>query len=277
MPKIFHSLQTKLTLSFVLLIVVISGMVFFYTFRATKKALKDQLRNELMSTAAAVSAVIDGNAHARLAPGDEGRPEFRKILEQLRAVQGNNPDIKYIYTMRRTQQGPEFVVDADYGTGEDTVKIGQLYQEGLQFPQLLEGFDKTSADYEMTTDQWGVVLSGYSPIRDSLGHPVGLVGIDMDSKDVVARLRVIQNSIYYLIGIAIILAGIIIMMFSQTIIRDIKKLNQTANQISMGTMNIKLDVKRNDEIGELADSFSRMEASLKIMMGQDENHNERVN
>ncbi|MBI5806501.1 HAMP domain-containing protein [candidate division TA06 bacterium] len=274
MSKIFHSLQTKLTLSFVLLIVVISGMVFFYTFRATKKALKDQLRNELMSTAAAVSAVIDGNVHAGLKPGDENTPEFRKILEQLRAVQGNNPGIKYIYTMRRTQQGPEFVVDADYGTGEDTVRIGQFYEEGLQFPQLLEGFEKTSADYEMTTDQWGVVLSGYSPIRDSLGNPAGLVGIDMDSKDVVARLKVIQNSIYYLIGIAIILAGVIVLLFSQTIIRDINKLNQTANQISMGNMNINLDVKRKDEIGDLAESFSRMEASLKIMMNQDENPNE---
>ena len=190
-----HSLQTKLTLSFVFLIVVISGLVFFYTFNATKKALKSQLRNELMSTAAAVSAVINGDAHARLAPGDEQKPEFQQIISQLRRVQQNNPNIKYIYTMRKTGQGPEFVVDADYGKDQDTVKIGQFYGEGLQFPQLLEGFEKTSADYEMTTDQWGVVLSGYSPIRDSLGNPVGLVGVDMDSKDVVDRLLFIQNTI----------------------------------------------------------------------------------
>jgi adenylate cyclase len=54
-------------------------------------------------------------------------------------------------------------------------------------------------------------------------------------------------------------------------IRDIRKLNDTAEKISMGDTGVMVDVKRNDEIGELADSFSRMVASLKIMMADDDN------
>ena len=38
-------------------------------------------------------------------------------------------------------------------------------------------------------------------------------------------------------------------------IRDIKKLNKTANEISTGNTNITIDVKRKDEIGDLAESF----------------------
>jgi methyl-accepting chemotaxis protein len=274
MVKFINSLQTKLTLSFVLLIVVISGLAFFYTFDATKKALKEQMRCELRSTASAIATQIDGDVHASLKPGEEQKPEFLKIQKQLIRARDNNPHIKYVYTMRRTEQGADFVVDADYGQDEDAATIGQPYEEIDQAPELLAGFEKNSADYEFTTDQWGVVLSGYAPIRDSLGNPVGLVGVDMDSKDVIMRQQFIQNTIYYIIGIAILLAAAMVMVFSGTIIRDIKKLNLTASQISQGNMNVNLDVKRNDEIGELAESFSRMQASLKIMMSEHEDHKE---
>ena len=58
----------------------------------------------------------------------------------------------------------------------------------------------------------------------------------------------------------------IIIIFSLTIIRDIKKLNRVAAEISTGNTKVTVDVRRKDEIGELADSFDRMVASLKIMI-----------
>jgi HAMP domain-containing protein len=70
-------------------------------------------------------------------------------------------------------------------------------------------------------------------------------------------------------GFAILIAGVIIGLFSLTIIRDIKKLNKVAEKISMGDTDVSVDVHRKDEIGELATSFGRMVASLKIMMAVD--------
>jgi adenylate cyclase len=61
------------------------------------------------------------------------------------------------------------------------------------------------------------------------------------------------------------------LLFSLTLIRDIKKMNAAAEKISTGDMTASIDIKRKDEVGELADSFSRMIASLKIeMMMRDE-------
>ena len=53
-------------------------------------------------------------------------------------------------------------------------------------------------------------------------------------------------------------------------IRDIRSLNDSAARISCGDMDVFVTVERKDEIGELADSFSRMVASLKIMMMNDD-------
>ncbi len=273
MPKVVHSLRTKLTLSFLFLIVIISALVLLVTNNATRKALKEQMGCELRSTASAVASNIDGDSHAGLKPGDEDKPEYLAILKYLQTVRTNNPQIKYIYTMRRGDKGVEFVTDADYGITEDAALIGLAYEEGSAIKELLDGFERNSADKEFTTDEWGVVLSGYAPVRDSLGRSVGLVGVDMDSGDVIARQKFIQGTIYFIVGIAIVMAGIMIYIFSKTIIRDINKLNGSANMISMGRMDALVDIERQDEIGELADSFSRMQASLKIMMTEHKANN----
>ncbi len=258
-----HSIQTKLTVSFIVLILVISGLTFTFTYGETKSTLKETTQDELKALAAIIATQIDGDAMAALRPGDEETPEFIAIRDQLDAMRSSNPEILYLYTMRQVGDTVEFVVDADYGI-DDGAAIGDLYDEAV--PSLLRGFTGPSADTEFTTDQWGTVLSGYAPITDSGGAVVGLVGVDMDSSRVIARQDFIGNTIFVIIGISILIAGGIIALFSRTIIRDIKKLNGAANAISMGNTDARVDVERKDEIGELADSFGRMVASLKIMM-----------
>lgn len=259
--RFIHSLKTKLTLSFIVLILLISGLAFFYTFNETKKALKEQMRTELMSVASAIAVNIDANLHSGIKPGDEGTPAYKTIAQELLRVQNANDQITYIYTMRRTEDGAVFVVDPD---PEEPCAIGEAYDEVND--EMLAGFERPSADHEFVTDKWGTYLSGYAPIKDSLGNSIGLVGVDMTSKDVIARQKFIGNTIYLIIGISVLFAGLIILLFSGTIIKDVNRLNRIAEKISMGDMDVKMDVKRRDEVGDLAESFGRMVASLKIMM-----------
>ncbi|EJG06040.1 histidine kinase HAMP region domain protein [Methanofollis liminatans DSM 4140] len=268
MVKVLHSLSTKLIASFVVLILITSGLTFFYTYGETKNALKESTQSELMAVAGAVAVQVDGDAFASLKPGDESTQAFIRIRDDFKSVQQTNPDVLYVYSMRKSGNEIVFVVDADYGYDEDVAGIGEIY-EGVT-ENMLDGFEGLSADDEFTTDQWGTVLSGYAPIRNSAGEVVGIVGIDMDSSDVIERQNFIGNTIYLIIGIASLVAAFIIGIFSLTIIRDIRKLNATARAISMGDLSVTVDVRRKDEIGELADSFSRMVASLKIFMDTDE-------
>jgi HAMP domain-containing protein len=269
MKKILYSLQTKLIASFLVLIVVIAGGTFFYTYSETKNALKETMRDELKAVASVVATQIDGDSLIALKNGSETKDSFRKIHDQLLAVRASHSDIKFVYTMKKVANKVYFVVDADFGNKEDAAKIGEEYPKIN--PRMMEGFDKPSADDEFTTDQWGSVLTGYAPVFDSKGNKVALVGIDMESSRIVEKQNFIGNTIYLIIGLAIILAAIFIGFFSLTIIRDIKKLNYTATEISKGNTNVSLDLKRKDEIGELAESFGRMVASLKFMMMDQDN------
>ena len=192
--------KTPRTISVILivLILVITTVTVYSISLQTKTALKGSVQENLISVAGIAASEINGDAFARLQTGDENAVDFSRIRDQLRRIKEANPDIRYIYTMRKNGDAVEFVVDGDYGYSKDAAEIGETYPQAE--PELLSGFLGPSADSEFTTDQWGTVLSGYSPIRDSTGAVVGIVGVDMNSSLVMAKLDSI-NMILYLIGI----------------------------------------------------------------------------
>jgi Signal transduction histidine kinase involved in nitrogen fixation and metabolism regulation len=260
--KLLNSLITKLTVSFIILILIVSCLTFFYTYSETKDALKDRMQNELKAVASVAATQINGTSVAALQTGDEGSAAFLAINQQLNAMRDSNPDILYIYLMRQNGDNVEFVVDADYGMNENGASIGQVYEDPND--ELLAGFAEPNVDEEFTTDEWGTVLSGYAPVKDTNGNVVGLLGVDMDSAKVMAQQEFIGNTIYLIIGIGILIAALMIGYFVMNIIRDINKLNRSAEKISKGDLDVVVDVRRKDEVGELADSFSRMVASIKF-------------
>jgi HAMP domain-containing protein len=257
-----------LTVSFILLILAVTSLTFLFTFRETQKALKEVTQTELMALASVIAGEFSGaeaDSMSVFQPGDETALSFIAIRDKLKSIKQSHSDIKYLYTMKKTGDRLTFMVDADYGNTEDPgAKVGEKYTE--ENPELLKGFEKASVDREFTTDKWGTLLSGYAPLRDSKGSVIGIVGVDMASNMVMQKQAFIGKTIYIIMAFGILLAGLFILIFSKTIIKDVHKLNRVANDISMGKMDVDMDVTRKDEIGELAESFGRMVASLKIMM-----------
>ncbi|HOS67360.1 MAG TPA: hypothetical protein PLI54_05435 [Methanoculleus sp.] len=136
----------------------------------------------LKALAVEVAGDIDGTAMAALRPGDENTPAFTAIRDDLNAFRDATPGVVYVYTMRKTGNATEYVVDADYGNG-DAPAIGYTYVPTEEDAAFLAGFEGPSAEPGFYVDDWGnetaTVLTGYAPIRDAVGTIVGLVGVDM--------------------------------------------------------------------------------------------------
>jgi len=88
----------------------------------------------------------------------------------------------------------------------------------------------------------------------------------------VAKLRNIILSTSLLLTILAVIPGILI---SNYISRPLSKLEAAMDKIGKGDMGIKVDIKRNDEIGQLADTFNQMvehrkqaEEALRISEGK---------
>ena len=62
-----------------------------------------------------------------------------------------------------------------------------------------------------------------------------------------------------------VLAGVLGTWFAETITRPVVQLRDLADRVSKGDLNdVEVDIKRNDEIGQLAAAFRRMVASLRF-------------
>jgi nitrogen fixation/metabolism regulation signal transduction histidine kinase len=76
-------------------------------------------------------------------------------------------------------------------------------------------------------------------------------------------------SIFLIVMVLSLLAVFVLTYgFSRTIIRPITHLTQVANRISMGDLDTTIEITSRDEVGLLAESFSRMQESLRAAIGR---------
>lgn len=77
-----------------------------------------------------------------------------------------------------------------------------------------------------------------------------------------ARLEVFKNFLFSM-GVAIVIAALLIYIFSLRLSRPLKQIKNAAARISNGEFEKRLDIKSRDEIGELAKTFNQMAVALQ--------------
>ena len=260
-------MNTKLVASFVLMMIIVSSLSFFYTYGEARNQLNQSARDKLMDVTGAMSTQISGDALMSLSPGDESTAAYLAIVAQMRDMRSNSADIINIYAMKLAGDNVSFIVD---DAEDGAAAIGQEYSHP-ELAQIKEALTTPSASETFYSDEFGTYMSGYAPIKDANGTTVAILGVDVTAVATLQQIDNVRNSTAIIIVLSVVIGTVIILLFSLTLIRDIKKMNAAAEKISTGDMTASIDIKRKDEVGELADSFGRMIASLKIeMMMRDE-------
>lgn len=200
---------------------LVTGVAFYA--RSTS-IMEQQLKDKLQSTAGAAAMQFLGEDIDAVPDGATlGSSEaLRKLTGRLRVLRDTVTNIRFTYIMRRTDDPliHEFVADADMGrsleeldgNGNGTLDsdevppdVGEPYEWG-EFPVLgEEAFLRPSVDEEIGEDQWGLLISGYAPIRRRDGSVAGILGIDMDAKDYIELSR----SIFSPMVLLLVLVGVL--------------------------------------------------------------------
>ncbi|MCU0629802.1 MAG: PAS domain S-box protein [Methanoregulaceae archaeon] len=198
-------LPRTISIILIILILVITSLAVYTISLETQKALKGAVQDKLITVATITSSQIDADEFAQIREGEENTPRFIRIRDQLQQSIKSSSNIRYIYTLRKTGDRIIFVVDGDYGYDQKAARIGTVYLE--PDPEMIQGFSSPTATTDFTRDNWGVVLSGYAPIRDDKGRVVGIVGVDMDSSVAIALINQ-ANLVIFIIGIIAMLAAL---------------------------------------------------------------------
>ena len=69
-------------------------------------------------------------------------------------------------------------------------------------------------------------------------------------------------------GLVILLVAAIAWFSARAIVTPIMKLTDAAERMSLGDLNVKIDIKSKDEIGLLAQAIGRMQTSLRLAMSR---------
>jgi methyl-accepting chemotaxis protein len=267
MADMLHSIMTKLTVGFVILVILITGLTFLFTVTASTEKIQESTKQELLALASITAADLNGDEIAKLKPGMESEVLYLMNAEQLAGMSQADHEIVKIFTVRKSNDGMEYVIDSGYNIGKRDVKIGNPVTNPSY--AMIEAYSGPQVEHTFVNRPWGTVLSGYAPIKNAKGDVIGIVGVDMDASVVQDRMNFVGQTLYIILFLGIFCAGLIIAIFSRTMIRDIHMLIESANRISRGDTNVAISIQRSDEIGELASSFKRMITSVKILMHQD--------
>ena len=224
--------------------------------------MKESIQSELKEVMAAVQSQVSPEIVSdllSLKEGDEGSPEYIELVDYFVKIRENSEDIPNYYVMKKDGETIKFIFDDNYP--DDYAAIDEIYQDPDS--ALVNNWGELSVSEEFYIDKWGTFLSSYAPLKNENGQVVAMLGMDMNADKIIAKQNFIGNIVYIIIGSSIFLAIIFILFFSRTFIKDIKLLNENAKKISAGDMDIVINIRRKDEIGELASNFNIMADSIK--------------
>jgi HAMP domain-containing protein len=73
-----------------------------------------------------------------------------------------------------------------------------------------------------------------------------------------------RNTVFMIVGGALLLVGVVVILYGQRLTSKIKSLTNVAEKISVGDMDAEIVIKSRDEIGNLAEAINRMQASIRL-------------
>ena len=191
-----------------LLLWTLVAILFFFLYQVARRVVINEIRYHARGVAIATAAGIDvaGLEQVRT-PADVSGPAYREVQEFLSGIARFNPDVRYLYTMRRSHRpgaGPsdyEYLVDqaAQDLDGDGAIDRTEASEapgtpyDASPFPEMLKAWQFPSADWDTSPDPpYPDLMTGYAPIRDAHGKTVAIVGVDVTALTIQQKLRVLQ-------------------------------------------------------------------------------------
>jgi len=113
--------------------------------------------------------------------------------------------------------------------------------------------------------EYQVYYRSVDPVGQYAGMGLSVASVISDS-ELHEEAKSMRNTIIIIALIAILVAVVLCYWVASRITKPIKDLQVAADKISKGEMDVAINVKSKDEVGDLAESFNRMVQAVKYLM-----------
>ena len=268
----FRSSLTIKVVAFVAVLILAASLISIYViYSLSINDLKSETEDTLKIIAANAVNGLDTDKLATIrTQADEGTATYLELQKKLQAVkEASMGKVRYVYTIAKSGAGYVYILDAE--PIEDTANHSTVGSEFplADFPEAANGFLRPTAEKTILYDKefkiWS--QSGYAPIKDSNGNVIGVLGVDMDVSVVMQREGQLNVRVAEALAIALLLALLSGVLFSRYVTRPIRTLTEGTRRVAKGDLGATVDMKRKDELGELAGAFNSMTKDIERSHG----------
>ncbi len=252
--KTFSALReffvSKKGIASVVAFAVLSGLITVGLYMRTSSMNLQRMKDRVEAIATTASFQFDARDLDKLrVESDWKRPEWAKVVNQLREIRQSNENILYTYIVRKRADDPskgEFVADShslnpyanvdddptndvNVGVDNDNV-IDPQGEELLQWPgqkydsmpkEAFEAYSEPKTTSSFYEDQWGRVLSGYAPIKNDLGQTIAVMAVDMEYVHLGEFNAQTFRPIFYFVGFLFLFLLIRLFAFNKSVREEI--------------------------------------------------------
>ena len=262
------SINLGITSALTLLILLTTTTLCLVILWNLREILRDDLQKQLDNTLRVAALLVDGRHLPELTdPSQETGETYLVTKHSLQAIQKQIPEVHFIYTMRRNDDGDAiFVVDAETDPAAMS-HIGDVYAD--MTPVMRQALQATAPgqtfiEREPSPDQWGTWLSGFITLGDGQGGSAGLLGMDI-SAGTIASYELRAVSIMVSISVAVSLVVLVLGLFlSRRITTPLKALESDMDRITQFKIDDNTVVSSVfTEIRRMSDAVNDMKGSLR--------------
>jgi len=228
-----------------------------------------QLQNEVMAIAASAASEIDVDLVQELkVKEDEQKPAYEQLRQSLRKIRNANRNstiyIKFIYVIYPSPIDPKkFIFAVDAEENEKDVSHTGDENPGPTLDRLYNHLNEPYSYNKLVRDQWGVWLTGYSPIYNSQGKYVATIGVDISAAFVHGALNklILSGGIAFAISLLLTIIGANYLARKST--SSLNALSEGAKEIGKGNYTHQIQLNTNDEFQEVATAMNTMAKGIR--------------
>ena len=263
----YPTIRSRLAIVLIILAASFGALLSSILYLNFRSELRASLRHRLENITTLAGLQQNGDELASVQTQDD--EYYNSILEKNKKIKLSDPDLRFVYTMRKDRNGIYFVVDARIAPDEPQISnYGDRYDTASDL--LKNNFDTmkgTIVETDFYTDAFDTFLSGYTPILNSKGEQVGVLGVDILANTIIARERayLLRLVLIYVVALGMLIIGG--MISANFLAKPIIDLRDVANKIIKGDFNFRItDIPTTRELAELALDFNTMTANLSDLI-----------
>ncbi|MGI6153029.1 MAG: methyl-accepting chemotaxis protein [Christensenellaceae bacterium] len=268
MNRMKKSVAAKISVMALIMIAagtIVTGIYGYVSFRSEVIAANGE---EALSIARSVADAIETDEMEAVMA--DGQPN-----EYWDSIKGYADEVKtdtgviYLYAIDRSAAGEWRYFFDGAAPGDLAENLGELggVESDDAFPE--EAIEAYTTGEALVTDiyaseGYGIMLSGFAPIKNADGRTIGIVGADISVEEVNESAgRFGLFTILIVAGFSI-LAGLYFKSYvTKHVGRPVQSLVKASRKIAQGDMGVQLSYMSDDEIGQLTESFGNMVESTK--------------